>query len=195
MIRKLTNDSVSACIWTIPGIYGSGRREMAYFSLILKTGRSRISLQFSTTRTALHGEWLSSIYGDQSGAIWLCSLSDGISRLDPTSARFETYQMFPHDPNSLSVGGIWSFLRDSTGTFWVGSVPGGLDKLDPVTGKYKHYRHNPTDPTTISDNNVFVMIEDSANTLWIGTQRGLNRFDPKSERFTRYTHDPANPPA
>ena len=141
---------------------------------------------------SLGGNYVTSLYEDRQGALWVGTLGGGVSKLDRAADKFPYYARDADDANSLSTNQILSLYEDDDGTLWIGTWGGGLNKFDPETNTFTHYRHDPNDPNSPIGNEILTIYEDREGILWLGTWNGLDRFDPRTERFTHFLHDPDN---
>ncbi|MFB3133553.1 MAG: two-component regulator propeller domain-containing protein, partial [Rhodothermales bacterium] len=123
--------------------------------------------------------------------LWIGTDGGGLSRLDPTTGRFTTYEHNRADPSSLSHNRVLDVTEDQAGRLWIGTG-NGLDRLDPATGRFTRFRHDPANPVSLSNNRVFFVYEapSEPGMLWIGTWDGLNRFDPETGQATVFHADP-----
>ncbi|MDJ0839592.1 MAG: two-component regulator propeller domain-containing protein [Acidobacteriota bacterium] len=147
------------------------------------------------TANSISGDYVSSIYEDANGALWLATLN-GLNRFDPELEVFKVYRHDPGNPRSLSNDKVSIIYGDSAGVMWVGTGPNfknsfvdgssGLNRYHPQTDDFTIYAHDPDDPESISDNEINCIQEDSRGYLWVGTNNGLNRLNRETGRFIYY---------
>jgi PAS domain S-box-containing protein len=143
---------------------------------------------------SLSDNFISSIYEDKLGTIWVGTDGGGLNKFDRTTEKFTRYTHNLNDPNSLGANRVLSIYEDKLGTIWVGTDGGGLNKFDRKTEKFTHYLHNPIDPDSLGSDTVFAINEDHLGNLWVGTgSGGLNKFNRDSETFSHYVHDLDDP--
>ncbi|GAB4286764.1 MAG: hypothetical protein Fur0025_19550 [Oscillatoriaceae cyanobacterium] len=143
---------------------------------------------------SLSDNWISSIYEDRTGKLWLGTQSGGLNQFDRNTEQFIRYIKNPNQPNSLSDNRISAIYEDSTGTLWIGTNGGGLNKFDRDTEQFTRYLHDPNNPNSLSNDQITAIHADGSGVLWIGTNGGgLNKFDPDTSKFTRYVSDATNP--
>jgi ligand-binding sensor domain-containing protein/signal transduction histidine kinase len=126
-----------------------------------------------------------SIYGDESGLLWVGTLGGGLYQWDGT--RFTSYQPQADNLRSLSSDFVLSIYTDSTldsGAVWVGTNAGGLLRFDRATpgGEFTQY----TEEDGLPGDRVSCIQADTNGFLWLGTNRGVSKFDPKSKAFRNY---------
>jgi signal transduction histidine kinase/ligand-binding sensor domain-containing protein/class 3 adenylate cyclase len=143
---------------------------------------------------SLSHNWVSAIFEDSSGNLWIGTEGGGLNRMDRKNSRFTAYRNIRYDPNSLSHDEISAIHEDKSGTLWIGTAGGGLNRFDPENKKFIRYQHDPSDPNSLSHNVIWSLCEDRSGILWIGTYTGgVNKLDRKSEKFIHYRNDPGNP--
>jgi len=131
--------------------------------------------------------FISKIYQDRDGFLWLGTKSQGLYKLDKRAQKLTHFQHYPNNPNSLSDNSIRAILEDSSGSLWLGTG-GGLDQFDKRTEIFSHLKHEPGNHKTPSADKISAIYEDKNRTLWIGTSfGGLNRFDRQTGIFTYFT--------
>ncbi|MCP3900692.1 MAG: PAS domain-containing protein, partial [Desulfobacteraceae bacterium] len=147
----------------------------------------------SNNLNSLVGNFAHWIHEDTSGALWIATWGDGISKYDPELDKFTNYQHEKGNPQSIASNNVWSLFVDSKGFVWA-ATDNGLSKLNPKTKKFVHYQHNPKNQNSLSHNTISRVKEDDQGIFWISTYGGgLNRFDPETETFTNYKHIQGNP--
>ncbi len=142
---------------------------------------------------SLLGNYVSWIYQDNSGLLWIANLEGGLNIINTKQNQFKLYGNKQDDVNSLSSNNVTAICEDKFGVVWIGTYDKGLNKWDRTTNKFTHYKHNPHDHNSISDNRITDIHEDRSGDLWIATYfGGLNKFDRKTENFYAYKNDPSN---
>lgn len=143
---------------------------------------------------SLSHDWVSFIYEDSSGNLWIGTEGGGLNLMNRKNNRFAAYRNIRYDPNSLSHDEISVIHEDKSGILWIGTAGGGLCRFDPENRKFIRYQHDPSDPHSLSHNVIWSLCEDRSGILWIGTYTGgVNKLDRKSEKFIHYRNDPGNP--
>jgi signal transduction histidine kinase/ligand-binding sensor domain-containing protein/DNA-binding response OmpR family regulator len=143
---------------------------------------------------SLLGKWVSWIYQDNSGLLWIANQGEGLNIINTKQNQFKLFSHKPDEPNSLSSNNVTAIYEDQFGIVWMGTYDNGLNKWDRATNKFTHYKHNPHDHNSISNNRITDIHEDKSGDLWVATYfGGLNKFDRKTEKFYAYKNDPSNP--
>lgn len=127
-----------------------------------------------------------SVMEDSSGAVWIGSAAQGLSRLDTQTNTWKLFRHNESDIKTLSHDSVWKVLEDSSRTIWVATFGGGLNRFDPRSGEFLHYRFDANDSKSLSNDFVWTVFEDSQGRLWAGTNGGLNLFDRKTQTFKRF---------
>ncbi|HEX8197145.1 MAG TPA: two-component regulator propeller domain-containing protein [Pyrinomonadaceae bacterium] len=115
---------------------------------------------------------ISDLHVDKTGRLWLASGSDGLYRLDDTSAETPQFVRFTTD-DGLSSNNVRTLTEDRQGNIYLGTVR-GVDRISPETMSVKHY--------TIADGLAGDFVNDShcdrEGVLWFATMGGLSRLRP-----------------
>ncbi len=163
--------------------------------MILSAGGTSIERTASTSvdLQELSRYYLSAVYPDNSGALWLGTRLNGAYMLEKHSGTLFGITNNQSDPNSLSSNRILCIREDRTGNIWIGT-DNGINKLNKRSLDFGHFQHDPFHPEGISARMIRSIAKDASGRLWLGTQDGgLNRIDPGSSRIVHYRHDTANP--
>lgn len=130
-----------------------------------------------------------SVVGDEAGAIWFGTFSQGLGRYDPSTGRVRFYKHEPDDPTSLSNNEVHKMLIDRSQTLWV-ATDDGLDRFDPRTERFTTYK---VDERGRRSQSYLSIAQDSDGALWLGTHySGLHRLDVSSGRFTVFRSKPGD---
>ncbi len=140
--------------------------------------------------TTLSNGFITALYVDRDGTLWVGTFHGGLNRFDRDTATFAHYQNDPQDPTSLSHNRIRAIAQDREGTLWIGTHGGGVERFDPQHGTFTHYRHDPDDPTSLSSDIVRALYPAPDGTLWVGTYGGLNALDLSTGTFRHYRYSP-----
>jgi len=145
-------------------------------------------------RHSLSDDYVSSLYEDASGELWIGTYGGGLNRFDPETESFTHFQNDPDDRHSLSSNRIHAIYEDQSGTLWIGTRGGGVSRSNPASGRFSHYLGDLDEPNSLSDYQVLSIYEDAGGILWIGTAAGgLDAFDREKGEWRHYRHDPDDP--
>lgn len=134
----------------------------------------------------LTNSFVMSFLQDSDGFLWI-STQDGLNRYDGYG--FQTHQLDPEDPNTVSGNWIERVVEDSRRNLWVALGVGGLEYYDRATGTFHYFRHLPDDPSSLPDNEVRGLGL-AGTTTWIATAGGLARVENPSRAVDRLTDEP-----
>jgi serine phosphatase RsbU (regulator of sigma subunit) len=143
---------------------------------------------------SLGNEYISEIFQDRSGGIWIGGWGGGLTKLiqgEPT--KFIQYKHDPDDPSSISHNAISKIYQDHSGTLWICTLGGGLNKLIPPDSETFRDEEKP-DYTFIQfrkidglpSDIICGILEDDQHNFWISTNNGLVKFNPQTEKFITF---------
>lgn len=141
---------------------------------------------------SLSHSYVTSVYEDRFGVLWVGTSDGGLNRFDRKSGMFTAFKHNLADPQSLSHNAIRPLYEDRAGTLWVGTYGGGLNRFDQATGTFVRYQNDPGDSHSLSNNIVRDIYQDEAGVLWVATWGGgLNKL--VKPKFVTYRHRPHHP--
>ena len=165
-----------------------------HFLILVITGLSLIPLYAQTgrlfqqydDRQGLSNSWVSDIFQDSRGFIWV-GTQYGLNRFDGYRFRFFTYS--PND--TASIGGNWvlNIGEDREGQLWIGTYGDGVNRFDPVTEKFRRFQHDPNDPASLAGGKVFKIHGDRKGRLWLATDAGICLFQSDQNTFRQLSKD------
>jgi len=143
----------------------------------------------SNDRNSLPVNFISRIFEDSNGFLWLGTYGEGLikSKLNKAKELTNVEHYFEVSENPKSINGNWIFCigEDKEQTVWIGTSF-GLYKYNANSNEFERFEHNPEDSTSISFGSVESIFEDSYGTFWVGTRGGgLNIMDRKTGKFIR----------
>lgn len=115
------------------------------------------------------------IFEDSKQRLWFGSLN-GLILFDQETGHFETFPLYPDDPNSLS-NGVIPYLEDEEGYLWLGGR-NGVMRFDPLQKQFS--RVGPSEPT-------YGLKRDKQGNIWgiSALGRGLYQYDSQSRKVRR----------
>jgi ligand-binding sensor domain-containing protein/two-component sensor histidine kinase len=128
-----------------------------------------------TSKDGLPAGFVTALYTDKSGRLWIASNGGGLSRVDDPGAPHPSFVNYT-TANGLASNNVRAITEDTEGRIYVGTVR-GIDRLSPDTGRIKHY----TMADGLADDFITVAFRDHAGALWFGTQNGLSRLAPEPD--------------
>jgi len=123
-----------------------------------------------TTRDGLPINYITALFFDSDGVLWVGTMGKGIGRL--INGRF----VFNPEINKR-VKYVQSIFEDSDGNIWVALYIAGILRIT----------HKEVFPYGVreglSNDVVWSVFEDSRENIWVGTNRGINWIDPSRTRI------------
>ena len=140
---------------------------------------------------SLSDRWISVIYEDQKGGLWIGTRQGGVNLYDRKTGNFTDYRSDPINPHSLSDNTVTGIAEDNQGRIWVATT-NGLNRLEPDTGLITRFLNDPNDQNSLIHNTINTLTRDREGIIWVGTNIGLDRIDPQTGQFTHYVTDLSN---
>lgn len=112
------------------------------------------------------------IIEDESGTLWIPSLSTGVNFFKPEKQKFDVLQHHPYDANSLSSNKVRAIFEDTKGYLWIGTTDEGLNVYNRKTNDVTRLDKNKG---YITDRKIYQIREDR-DELLIG-DIGLNKYE------------------
>jgi signal transduction histidine kinase/ligand-binding sensor domain-containing protein/DNA-binding response OmpR family regulator len=129
--------------------------------------------------------YITDIYRDRTGLIWLGTDSGGLYKYDPVSSRFSN---FHPDLNQVAYNpniDMRFVFEDSRGDLWIANE--GVYRCNRQTGEILAVywaNHQQVHDWTFKNK----IVEDGHGFIWLGSEfGGLYRYDPNSQRMSRMT--------
>lgn len=126
-------------------------------------------------QTTLPDNWITKLYADRQGRLWIGTASDGLARYERTEDAFVRAAPLSN-PHVTAIEG------DGAAGLWIGT-DNGLDRLDTESGTVTPWHHDAGRPGSLPDDRILALLRDRRGTLWIGSRAGLARRDPGSDDF------------
>lgn len=136
--------------------------------------------------------WITALYRDDAGEIWVGTHDDGLLRWRGREDTFDSHRHAVTDRHSLGDNQVSALYRDRLGTFWAGTWYAGVSRVDLGSGGFARIVRRDEAPDTLADNKARALLADG-DRIWVGTGTALNHVDPATGRTTVYRHEPDNP--
>ncbi len=131
---------------------------------------------------------------DSTGNVWISSLENGVSILNPTTGLFSRILHDPTNPQSLNSNRTRTILFDEQGALWIGTEDAGLNRTDVQSMEFKHYEYNSNGTGALTNNVIRRHYKDSKGRLWVATDGGgLLLYHPETDSFEAFRHDATQP--
>lgn len=139
---------------------------------------------------ALEGRHIEALHQDETGVVWIGTLS-GLWGYSPHTSTLQEVTFTDGRP----IRNVQVLAEGKGGQLWIGTKQ-GLFRRYALSGQIDSYFHDPLDPFSISHDDIQAILVDESETLWIGTARGgLNRANLRSpSSFRAITHSAFNLP-
>ncbi|MCB9285111.1 MAG: hypothetical protein H6563_13630 [Lewinellaceae bacterium] len=136
-----------------------------------------------------YSNWVTAIFEDREGGVWIGKMGYGISRFYPKKRKFKVYEHIEGDDKSLSSNIVTGIMETKKGALWVATRRDGINIQKPAReGEFTHLRKSPGG---LSTDEIVSLHEDRNGLIWIGTWgHGINVFDPQKKKF--FTFRPAS---
>lgn len=145
---------------------------------------------YAPNNSALAGENILCIY-EEADDLWVGTF-DGLSKINTSTGRIDTYQHDPDDPTTLNGTSVTTIERDRAGNLWLGSWNEGMSMLPAGSSEFIRFTHDPDDPGSLPDQQVFKIEEDSRGILWLKSWDTLYSYDYRSGNFQKLPVDQVN---
>jgi signal transduction histidine kinase/ligand-binding sensor domain-containing protein/CheY-like chemotaxis protein/HPt (histidine-containing phosphotransfer) domain-containing protein len=178
-LRFKTNGSYSFGNWTFVPPY---HPELYGIQIIQVSPDEALSFNNESGKRFFNGLGDDIVYcltEDQYKNIWIGTIYGGVSKLDPSTGKFDIYS----DPLNGPASVIGSILEDNkTGNLWIGDYMLGLLLMDQNGTVLKRYDNSNGLPS----NSIRGIQVDADGKLWISTNNGLCRLDPETGQSQLY---------
>ncbi|QBG36561.1 ligand-binding sensor domain-containing diguanylate cyclase [Litorilituus sediminis] len=138
--------------------------------------RYRLYKYQSQTSNSIGGDYIRAIYQSQDDKIWIGTMNDGVSVLDPNTDKFYHYRHQPDVKASISSNQIKAITADPEGGMWF-ATGNGLNYLAPGSKSFVVYDNN------LLESKLQSLLHDKHNRLWVGSRKGLYYFDLASKQL------------
>lgn len=143
-------------------------------------GREFVVYKFNPEDTlGLPANFISDIFEDSYGVLWVGTFSNGLSRLIREKDYFCNYAHDKNDPNSISSNQIRVVFEDSKKNLWIGTAGGGLILYNRANDNFTSLLNDSLSQKGIGSNYITGIAEDKNGFLWLASPEGiLTKFNP-----------------
>ena len=127
------------------------------------------------------------VYDDLRGNLWVCTLGDGLFRIDLNDKSVKNYRTSSNSSSIIS-NTIRDAINDAQGNLWL-ATDKGLCSFEYKTDRFTAYSKKSYERNTLVDNLIFCLYKDRSGTIWAGTYNGISIFNPDSN-FMHFKSDP-----
>lgn len=138
-------------------------------------------------RDALHTDWLSAVFEDSRGRLWVGSDLGSPYLFDRTSGKF--YNFNEHCAGGdKPIAGVWRFLEDGMGGIWL-SAKDGYYKLDESSLRFDCWNQRLGIMGSVRTTSHFAT--DQSGNIWFATTDGIKCYDLRNKILSDKYHNPA----
>lgn len=130
-------------------------------------------------------------YDDLNGHIWVCSLYDGLYKINLNDKSVVSYKHSDEDENSIASDTVKDVVMDSKRILWIATNE-GLCSYDYENDVFKSYKKEPYEKDGLLDDKTRCLFIDRSGLIWVGQYSGISIFNPISN-FYNYKSKPNNP--
>ena len=127
------------------------------------------------------------VYDDSKGNIWVCTLDNGLFKINLDDKSVENYKN-NNSKISIPSNNVRDIISDSEGKLWI-ATDKGLCTFDYEREEFITYNKKLYQSNSLIDDEIFCLLKDSSGLIWIGTYSGISRFNPNSN-FIHFKSDP-----
>ncbi len=150
-------------LWIGTGNFLQGGGDLYQFDRD-KEAFSRFDYSDSSEFKAWNLDWVTSLFEDDSGSLWICSNYRGVYKLDEVSLTHTYVGFFRSSAKGIRV--------DRKGNPWIATWGPGLFRFEQQTGTYTRYSSDAVGSSRISSSRINTIFLDRAGLLWVGTEEG-----------------------
>ncbi len=146
-------------------------------------------------RVGFAGEFVTKLFEDARGRIWIGTEKHGAAVLDPGSGAVKRFAPQPADPNGLSHYWVYGFAPGAPGEIWIGTFGGGIDVVDERSLTIvDRLRSDPYLEDALHDDRTGAIFRDRQGVIWVGTWGdGIVRHDPRTRALRSLRFSPNRP--
>jgi signal transduction histidine kinase/ligand-binding sensor domain-containing protein len=126
---------------------------------------------------------------DSKGYIWIGSLEPGITRFDPVTGTFQTFEDPSSEFNSYNFKCLYIDKEDK---IWIATDGNGFSSYDPAMDKFEHFKVTGDGKGTNLNFILDIIPEDDRYLLLAVDQGGINRFDKVTRTFEYIMNSESN---
>ena len=169
-VRVLIDNDVQAIVEDREGLlWVGGVRGLT--RLDRRTGAATYFTAVPGRRDALGADFVTNLFEDRHGRIWVATKGGGVSSFDAATGRFETAGV----RDGLPHGFVYGILEDARGRLWL-STDDGIAVLDPATRMVTRYGLG--DGLQAREFNRRAHFRAADGTMYFGGVNGVNVFRP-----------------
>lgn len=122
----------------------------------------------------LKGNYVTRIFEDRRGDIWLLMKNRGLSKVlnEQGELRFQAWPRRGPNGTQLALN-LMYMVEDQAENLWISTFSNGLYILDKERQNYTNLRHDPRNPNSLSSNKLTALYTDPLDgSIWVSTRDG-----------------------
>ncbi len=125
----------------------------------------------ANTHYGLNNEFVSCLFADNQGNVWVGTEKGGVNRYNVTQKQFSFFDKGSNGSDGLNHNTINAVFEDKQ-YLWIGTAGGGLNRYDKKDETFRYYTFNQNDSASIGNNFVSAILGASDGHLYVGTWGG-----------------------
>jgi ligand-binding sensor domain-containing protein/signal transduction histidine kinase len=126
-------------------------------------------------RDGVPAGWITDLFVDREGRLWIGSGDGGLGRVDDPAAQHPRLRLYTAAQGLSSIS-VRRIAEDRQGRIYAATAR-ALDRLDPASGFIKHY----STADGLAAGAVAAILADSQGAMWFGSTMGLSRMTPSPQ--------------
>jgi len=122
-----------------------------------------------------------STYDDAKGNMWICTLGDGLFRINSKDNSVVNFKKMDNETSIIS-NNVRDVVLDSKGKLWI-ITEDGLCNFDYRKEVFTSYKKESYERDSILDDKAHCLLKDRSGLIWIGAYSGISVFNPNSNFF------------
>ena len=123
--------------------------------------------------------YISNIFRDSKGNLWIGTFGGGFSLFDPQKGTFQTYD----DEDGLSNNNVCAIIESKSGHLWISTID-GISDFNPEDKSFKNYTHS--NGINIKEFTPHAGFITSQGKIVFSGNNGFVMFDPENLSFNPY---------
>lgn len=193
--HSLINDKIRSIFEDSRGVFWVGTQGDGLHIMDRKTGKfERLTydpshsekLSRPPVRKGNDFDHITFITEDHSGAIWIGTYLEGITRYDPQTKKITRYRAERSRERGFTDSTTWCAFVSNDGSLWISIEGANVYRVDPLQINFSK---------TFLNQFAWTFNEDSSHYVWSGLQANaivrIDRTDPGHETINQYIVDPS----
>ncbi len=171
--------NIRCVLETEKGIYLIGTRNDGLYYYNSKLNELIQYKHQPTDKNSLPENYVSSIFKDSTGQIWIGTFGGGLSLFDPESKQFKTY----NTKDGLQNNNICAIAEDSNRHLWISTIS-GISDFDLQSKEFKNYTHSSG--IEVNEFTPHANLQASDGRIFFSGNNGFISFDPRRMNTNPY---------